>query len=386
MGFLFKTEKTKKRKMRIGIDARLYNKETGGISRVIQEFLTQLINTDKENTYVVFLLDRDVDNFQHKAPNIEVFVSKSDYYSLAEHLKFPKEIKEAKVKFMHFLNFNVPYSCPVPYIVTIHDLTLFFYPGRKKKTIFYKIAYKFVMGRAVKKAKYVHAITKYTKQDILKIFKIQESKIHVIYEGVNKKFKPIKSEKSIQFVLTKYSVKKPYFMYHGNWRKHKNIVNLLKAFSEFSKVNQSQNFKLIIAGKIDPEYPEIMRTIEKLKLKDKVILPDKFIGDHDLAALLSGCTSYIFPSLYEGFGLTPLEAMSCGAPVLSSDSSCMPEVLGDAAYYFDPLDIDDMVVSMSRMAYNKMLQKDFSKRGLDQVKKYSWKKMTQELVKLYNIV
>ncbi|MFC1656884.1 glycosyltransferase family 4 protein [Patescibacteria group bacterium] len=372
--------------MRIGIDARFYNKQTRGISRVIREFLTHLINMDKKNTYVVFLLQGDVKNFEHKAKNIEIFVSRSKYYSLEEHFIFPKEIKQAKVQFMHFLNFNAPYNCPVPYIVTIHDLTLFFYPGRKKKSIIHKLVYKTVMGRAVRKAKFVHAITNHTKQDIMQIFHIPKDKIKVIYEGVNDNFRPIKSQKLIQKVLDKYAVKKPYFIYHGAWRKHKNIVNLIKAFDKFSILNKSQNFKLVIAGKIDLEYPEIPEVVKDLNIEDRVIFLDKFISDKELASLFSACTSYVFPSLYEGFGLTPLEAMSCGAPVLSSDASCMPEVLGEAAYYFDPNNIEDITTAMNRIATNSRLQNDFSLRSLKQIKHYSWQSMTSGILELYKLV
>ncbi len=369
--------------MRIGIDARFYNKETAGISRVIRELLKNLIKIDKKNTYVVFLLKKDLKEFKEKAANVEVVISRAPYYSLAEHHILPGEIRKANLDFIHFLNFNVPFNCPVPYIVTIHDLTLFFFSGRKKKSPIYKLAYKVIMGRAVRKAKFVHAITNYTKKDITKIFKIPEAKIKVIYEGVGKNFRPINSEKDIQKTLKKFKIQKPYLMYHGAWRKHKNLVNLIQAFYRFNKENVGQNFSLVLAGKIDPAYPEVLGTIKNLNLEKHIILTKKFIEDKDLAVLLSGCTAYVFPSLYEGFGLTPLEAMACGAPVLSSDSSCLPEILGDAAYYFDPRDPEDIKTAMLRMCSNKELQQDFSRRSLKQVQKYSWKRMAREIMKLY---
>lgn len=370
--------------MRIGIDARFYNKKTGGIGRQIKELLKNSIIIDKKNTYVVFLLEKDLKDFEEKAPNIEIVISEAPYYSLKEHYLLPREIRGAKLDFMHFLNFNVPFNCSVPYVVTIHDLTLLFFPGRKKKLFIHRLAYRMVMNRAVRKAKLVHTVSEHTKKDLINIFKISQDKIFTVYPGISKEFKKVEDKGKIKRVQQKFDIKEPYFMFHGAWQVHKNIMKMIQGFVEFIKLNKAnQKYQLLICSDPGTEYLQVKNEIHNLKLDKNIVITPSFVNDEELTALLTGCKLYIFPSLYEGFGLTPLEAMTCGAPVISSNRSCIPEVLGDAAYYFNPRNEKEIARAIQVVISNPKLQEELKNKGFKRIKKYSWEEYTKSIHRLY---
>jgi glycosyltransferase involved in cell wall biosynthesis len=223
------------------------------------------------------------------------------------------------------------------------------------------------------------SISHHTKYDMLKHFKIPEDKIKVIHLAANECYKPLK-EDEIYKINEKYSLNHPYILYVGGLEPKKNIPTLLKAFYKLKK--HDVNHKLVITGEKRWNYKSIFETIDKLNLQKEVIFTG-YIPDEDLPALYNAADLFVYPSLYEGFGLPPLEAMACGTPVITSNTSSLPEVVGDAGIMVNPYDIDELTNKMYKVLTNEGLTEELSKKGLERAKLFSWKKCAEETLNTY---
>ncbi|MBU1992373.1 MAG: glycosyltransferase family 1 protein [Patescibacteria group bacterium] len=369
--------------MKIGIDCRMYSPAFTGIGRYVLELTENLFKLDKQNEYVLFFNNPEYKYFKPPNERVKKVLVDAGHYSFAEQTTFLKKLNKEKLDLMHFTHFNAPLLYNKPFIVTIHDLTLTLFPGQKMTNFTHRMAYHAVIKHAVKKAKHVIAVSNNTKNDLGKFLKADTNKVSVVYEGIAPEFKPIKGHK-LELVRGKYDIQKPFLLYTGVFRSHKNLVNLVKAFAVIRK-NYKLDIQLVITGREDKYYPEVKNTIEQLGLQNEIVMPG-LVPEEDLISLYSTATIYVFPSLYEGFGLPPLEAMQCGTPVVCSNASCMPEVCGDAVLFFNPNDLSDIAEKVHTLYKDKNLQKKLIKKGLEHVQKFSWEKMAKETLKLYNSV
>lgn len=373
---------TKSKKYKIGIDARMYGYAQTGIGNYIRHLLKYIFKLDKENNYVIFLLPEEYDNFELPNERIRKIKVSAKWYGWKEQFLFPIELYKENLDLMHFTHFNSPVLYFKKSIVTIHDVTPYFFPGHKMKSVIRKIGFRTVFFSSVKKASKVIAVSKNTKIDIVKHFKIKKNKIDVIYEGADGQFKVINNNQKITEIKKKYNITKPFIFYTGVWRNHKNLVGLVKAFG-ILKNKYKLNYQLVLGGKEDPYYPEVRKTWEKLKL-EKEIIRTGFIKQEELSLFYNAAEIFVIPSFYEGFGLIGLEAMSCGTPVVSSDKTSLPEVLGDAAIYFNPNNPEEMAEKMKLVLTDKKLYNELREKGFKQVEKYSWERMGGETIEIYD--
>lgn len=371
-----------KKVLKIGIDARFYGPKQTGPGRYVQRLVDNLEGVDLKNEYLIFLRKENWDEYNPQKPNFKKVLADYPWYGLGEQILMPFKIYQSKVDLMHFPHFNVPIFCLSPFVITIHDLILKRFPTRRASTLgpvkywLKNVAYNLVIFLAAKRAKKIIAISKFTKQDILKYLKVKSEKIEVIYEGVSDFVVPDVSinEKEI---LDKYGVKKPYLLYVGNCYPHKNLDRLILAFDKLRK--EDKNLHLILAGRHEYFYKRLIKEYGSFK---NVIFTD-FVLDKDLPVLYKNAEIYVFPSLCEGFGLPPLEAMAHKLPVVCSNNSCLPEILGDSAIYFDPYNIRDMVDKLGKVLNNDGLKKELIKQGGEQIGGYSWERMAQQTVSAY---
>jgi len=369
-------------KLKIGIDARFFSTSAAGLGRYNHELLRHLFALDKESEYYVLLRASEYKDFPFKQSNVHPVLADVAPYSWAEQTKLAGLINKLDLDLVHFTNFNTPLrGLRVPSVVTIHDLTLAFFAGRKKKNPLHKLAYHLNIKTSARRAARIIAISEHTKRDLVRHFNIDPKKTSVIYEGVTDDFKPTHSGASQNLVIKKYGVTVPFVMYVGQWRHHKNLIRLLEAFKIFKEKN-SLSHKLVFVGKIDPAFPEIPAKIKELGLMDEVVLTD-YVKDEDLPLFYAAADLFVFPSLYEGFGLPPLEAMASGTPVLAARASVLPEVLGRAAEFFNPLDEKDLAERMAGILKNANKQKNLSAAGLKHVKKFDWHKTAKETLAVY---
>lgn len=371
--------------MKIGIDCRMYSSQFTGIGRYVYELVRYLSQLDHKNHYTLFFNEPEFSLFKEPHSHWQKVLVNAHHYSFAEQTKFLKILNRSKLDLMHFTHFNAPIFYRRPSIVTIHDLTLSFFPGKKMTSVIHRTGYHIVIKSAVKRAKKIIAVSENTKKDLQHLLHTPSQKIEVIYEGVDGKFQPLHDKKHIEEAKKKYGITNPYLLYTGVWRSHKNLPNLLKAF-HILKDTHGFKGELVITGRKDPVYEsEITKLIKEFNLQKEVILTG-MVDEEDLVPLYNGALVYVFPSLYEGFGLSPLEAMQCGIPVAASNTSCIPEVCGKGnALYFDPRKPKDIAEKIHQLIVDSTLREKLIHNGLQHVKKFSWEEMAKETLKLYNI-
>ncbi len=368
--------------MKIGIDARFFGSVGKGLGRYTQKLIENLEKIDSENQYFIFLRRENYDEYQPVNKNFHKVLADYRWYTFSEQLNMPRILRKYKLDLVHFPHFNVPILYRRPFVITIHDLILIHFPtvrGTTLNPLVYKLkflAYKLTIGSAVKRAKKIIAVSKFTKNDILENYKIPANKIAVTYESCDL---PENNFQKTEEIIRKYNIKKPYLLYVGNAYPHKNLEKLILAFDKVRKINQ--NLNLVLVGKKDFFYNRLQEKVKNENIKN--IIFTGFVSDDDLYSIYKNSSLYVFPSLYEGFGLPPLEAMACNTPVVTSDHRCMKEILQDSAYYFKATDVEDISATILQVLNDKSLCAKLVKKGRQQVLKYSWSEMAKQTQKIY---
>ena len=302
--------------MKIGIDARFYSGSFTGIGRYVYELIDNILKLDQRNQYVLFFNNPEFEKIYASEKRCNKNSRRHPHYSLKEQWHFWRLLEKVNLDLMHFTHFNAPILYRKPSVVTIHDLTLNLHPGKKMAGIMHRLAYTLTIQSIIRRSKRVIAPSEHTRQDIVKHFNIEPDKIAVIHEGVNPMFHKISDENIVNDFLKKSGLVKPYILYTGVWRSHKNLVNLIKAFAILKHTHHFPG-RLVITGKEDPWYPEVKKTVNDENLEGEV----RFTGlvpDEDLVLLYNGASIFTLPSFYEGFGLPALEAFACGVPACVS--------------------------------------------------------------------
>jgi glycosyltransferase involved in cell wall biosynthesis len=375
----------KQKAITIGIDARFYGSIGKGLGRYAQELVDRLVATDQVNNFVVFLGKENFNEFQTSNPRVRKVLADIRWYSWQEQIIMPFIIRRAKVDFMHYLHFNVPLLAPRPFIVTIHDLILYRYPTLRSTTLnplYYwlkNLAYRIIINFAVHCSRQIITVSQFTKQDILEQFKIKEGKVIVTYEGVSAFADQADSTAVFATVLKRYKLAQPFLLYVGSAYPHKNLNWLVEAVEQLPE----KSLSLVFVGKEDYFSRQLQDYIKSQPRKHRYIFPG-FVPDSDLLNLYRQAEAYVFPSLYEGFGLPPLEAMAAGCPVLAARASSLPEVLGEAALYFDPSDLASFGLAWQELQTGKAKRAQLIKAGLARAASFSWQRCMEQTLAIYS--
>ena len=300
-------------------------------------------------------------------------------YGIKEQLKFPyKELKKHKPDLLHVPHYNVPIFYRGDMIVTIHDLTHLVY-SEFLSNKFAKYYAKLMMKIAIKKSKIILTESENTKKDILKYFKVDEDKIKVVYLGVKEDLKQ-KSKQEVDYLYEKFNIprNKKLLMFVGNLKPHKNLERLLQAFS---KIENNDKYALLLVGKAFENYNNLKDKekelgIEKNTIHTGIVTEDELVDLYNLVDL------FVFPSLYEGFGLPVIEAMACGTKVVSSSSSSLPEVGGDVVSYFNPENVIEMAKVIEEELEKEDTEQDRQKR-INWAKKFDWKETSRKIKEIF---
>ncbi len=365
--------------MKIGIDCRMMGLKHAGIGRYVENLVTEVLKIDKDNEYVLFTRKEFTQKTQFQNHRVRFVVAEIPHYSLKEQFLMPALIAKEKVDLMHFPHFNVPVFYSGRFVVTIHDLIKHVSRGMatttKNPLIYWLkyLGYKLVFGLSVRRASRILVPSQYVKSELAREYHLPLKKIVVSYEGVAEK---IKSSLEAKTVLSQYQIRKPFLLYVGSVYPHKNIERLIEAVKILG-------IDLIIVCSRSVFWERLKKTIRQMKAEKLVNLAG-FVPNEELAVLYQQASAFVFPSLSEGFGLPPLEAMSQGVPAIVSDIPVFREIYQEAAVFFDPFNPKDIAEKIKLVISNKKIREKMVKKGLEQVKKYSWKKMASETLLVYN--
>ncbi len=356
--------------MKIAIDARIINSSTG---RYVERLLTHLQKIDKTNEYIVLVRKKDLDFWKPRNANFRLVVAEYKNYSLNEQLGFARLLYSLDVDLVHFCMPQQPLLYFGSHVTTVHDLTLLKTYNSDKNWFTYhfkQLLGVFVFWCIARSSRHIMTPSQYTRREFVKFAKIKPSKVSVTYEAVG-----IHSSapKAMDLPFKKF------IMYVGQQSDYKNIRRLMQAHQ--SLLATYPQLGLVLVGKKSTMH---RRNEEWGRRHDfKNILYTGFISDQEMAWLYKNCQAYIFPSLMEGFGLPALEAMTYGAPVVSSNATCLPEIYGDAALYFDPLDTQQMAQKIKCVLNDKAVKEQLVTQGYKRLELYSWDKTATQTHEIY---
>lgn len=356
----------------IVIDARNVAGTTGRYTERLLHYL-ELLDTD--NRYSVLVYPKDTNAWRPTNPNFTIVPCPHKEFSFDEQIGLRKQLQGLRPDLVHFTMVQQPVFYHGTVVTTMHDLiTVRFRNPDKQPVVFWlkQQVYKWVNRRAAHKSALVIVPTEFVRSDVASFAHIDPAKITVTLEGADELpagAEPVEKLKGKRFI-----------MYIGRPTPHKNLGRLIDAFAKLQAADP--DLHLVLAGRKDANYQRHEARVQAERIPN-VVFTD-FISDGQLRWLYEHCAAYVFPSLSEGFGLPGLEAMRHGAPVVSSNATCLPEVYGDTAVYFDPLDVDAIAEAIQRVLTDEKLRENLVKRGYEQVEKYSWERMARQTLEVYH--
>ncbi|MCB9822864.1 glycosyltransferase family 4 protein [Candidatus Nomurabacteria bacterium] len=370
---------------KIVIDARGYSTSTGRYTRKLIEYLEELEANQTEREYTILLFPDEFEKYHPTNPRFSKKVADFKHYSLSEQIGFLIFLNKLNADLVHFTMPQQPIFYRGKTVTTIHDLTLLkSFPGNRN-LLAYKakqMVGRFVFRRIGKKSSAIITPTKFTKTDyttflsktgFIPVARINPvDKIQVTYESAD-----VVTSKPTPYPAL---IDKDFIMYVGQQSNYKNLRRLMQSHQQLLK--ERPGLKLVLVGKLGEYGEQSKKWAEQQNFKN-IVFTGFLESDAQLAWLYKNTLAYVFPSLMEGFGLPALEAMAHGAPVVSSNATCIPEVCGNAAHYFDPEDVSDITRAISEVLEDKKLREDLIKKGTQQVKKYSWKRMAEQTLDIY---
>lgn len=373
---------TRRKGMKIGIDARFWGLEHAGLGRYVMELVRELAKIDRKNNYTLFLrkpYDKEV-----KLPhNFKLICANILHYTLEEQWLLAEIFARADLDILHVPHFNVPLLYKKPFIVTIHDLLWHDIKGLSVTTqtpfvyLVKYLGYRAVVSNALKRSRHILVPSKVIKDKLMNEHKVSKAKIDVTYEAPSKIFKPIKKKPSI---LKKYRLSEPFIIYTGSAYPHKNIMAAAIAVKKLNE--RGCKLHLVVASARSVFLTRLSSELEKQE-SEKYVRLIGFVPDYDLVYLFAHAKALTQPSLSEGFGLTGLEAMAAGLPVITSDLDVFKEVYKDAALYINPKSPEDIADKIQRIVTDTKLKNELIIRGKTRAKEFSWRKLARETLKVY---
>ncbi len=378
--------------MKIGINALFFQSRATGSAQYMIHLLDALAQIDQHNEYILLgprpIQPTGQHSFPYQVHPVPAFAARNENIEkvIWEQLTAPHAARHANVDLFHVPYFAPPLVVRTPTVVTIHDviplrLPAYQFSGKIK-------AYMSLVSRAAHRATMIITVSQHAKQDMVDALKLPPERIRVIYEAAGDEYHPITDPAIQETTRARYGIGKRYLFYLGGLDQRKNVPQLIHAFAHLYAQIGDPDLQLVISGNPDkqqgPLFPDPRPVAADLGMSGQIIYC--FIEDEDKAAIYSGASLFVFPSLYEGFGLPPLEAMSCGAPVVCSNRTSLPEVVGDAAICLDPEDTQALVEAMRQVLTNRTLQADLRARSLQRAAQFNWSKTAQETLAVYEEV
>lgn len=379
--------------MKIGIEGqRLFRKKKHGMDMVALELIKNLQIIDKENEYFIFVKPDEDSAVLKETSNFKIIELNGGSYPAWEQIALPKAAKQYGCDILHCTSNTAPFFTDISLITILHDIIYMessYLKILKSSASTYQkfgnIYRKLVVPRVVKKSKKVITVSHFEKNRIGEFFGIKgDTKLDAIYNGVSEHFKPVTNKDELNRVKEKYNLPDKYFFFLGNTDPKKNTKGTLKAFSDFLKQSGS-NHKLVMLDYDKVELNKLLVEINNTNLLNNIVLTG-YVVNTDLPAIYAQCDVFLYPSLRESFGIPMLEAMSCNVPVITSNTSSMPEVSGDAAHIVDPFKPEEITAGIIKILNDDAYRKSLCEKGLERSKQFSWHNMAKEYLKQYELI
>lgn len=376
--------------MKIGIEGqRLFRQKKHGMDMVVLELIRNLQMIDHENEYVVFVKPDVDDSVIQQTANFKISRLKGGFYPFWEQFALPRAAMKEGCQLLHCTSNTAPVNCKMLLMVTLHDIIYMesdilkiLRGGGSLYQKFGNIYRRIVVPIVLRKSRKVITVSQFEKNRISQFFGMKDdNKLSAVYNGVSEHFKPVIDKNELKRVKEKYQLPDRFFFFLGNTDPKKNTKGTLKAFSDYL-LKDNNGMKLVM---LDYDHAELEKLLVEIGNKSLInnILLTGYVINTDLPAIYSQCEVFLYPSLRESFGIPMLEAMACGVPVITSNTSSMPEVAGSAALIIDPFKPEQITDALFRITSEPSLKEKMISEGLIQSAKFSWKAMAQDVLKLY---
>jgi glycosyltransferase involved in cell wall biosynthesis len=379
--------------MKIAIEAqRIFRKKKHGMDMVALELIKNLQLIDHKNEYFIFVKPDEDSSVLQETSNFKIIELNGGPYPTWEQIALPKAAKQYGCDILHCTSNTAPFYTDIPLITILHDIiymeSSYMQILKSSASTYQKfgnIYRKLVVPCVVKNSKKVITVSHFEKNRIREFFGIKgDNKLDAIYNGVSEHFKPVTNSDELKRVKEKYNLPDTYFFFLGNTDPKKNTKGTLKAFSDFLKQTGSDH-KLVMLDYDKIELNKLLVEIKDANLINNIVLTG-YVVNTDLPAIYAQCDVFLYPSLRESFGIPMLEAMSCNVPVITSNTSSMPEVAGDAAHIVDPFKSEEITQAIIKILQDDAYRKELCEKGLKRSKQFSWSNMAKAYLKQYELI
>jgi glycosyltransferase involved in cell wall biosynthesis len=355
--------------VKIAIDVRKWR--DFGIGTYVRNLVRHLARLDSETTYFLFCHGADDAILRDLAENFVPVVDSSGGYGLREHLSIPLKLRRLGAELLHSPHYVRPLLCTIPSVVTIHDCIHLLFPQYLPNRMAWRYA-RYMMGSAIRHSAVVFTVSEASRADILRFYPWADpDKVYVVPNAIDTELLDCPSEEEMARVRERYQLHGRFVLFAGNVKPHKNLERLIRAFALVREQGGHEDLQLMLIGDDVSKYGALRRAAEATRLRHDVRFFG-FVPPRTLAALYRMASVFAFPSLYEGFGLPPLEAMSCGTPVVTSRMSSLPEVVDEAALLVDPYSVGEIAAGIAAILDDEALRQRLVEKGLDRARAFSW--------------
>ncbi len=367
--------------MRIAIDAHSVGTGLGGNESYATHLIEALAEIDAANDYTLYVTRREaVERFTNRWPNFAVRTTLPHTPLIRIPFTLSGELRKNPVDVLH-VQFTAPPFAPCPVVVSIHDLSFEHLPQTFKRRS--RTQLRITVRRSARQASQVVALSEFARSDIINTYGVRSEKVTAIPLAAPSHFGPVEDENELQRVRQTYGIKDDYILSVGSIQPRKNLSRLIAAYSRLRRAQPGRKLpQLVLVGKCAWLYDETLRTIKELGVSDAVILTG-YVPEVDLPALYSGALCFVYPSYFEGFGLPPLEAMKCGAPVIVGNKTSLPEVVGQAGMLVDPFDVNDIASAIEKVISDSNLRSHLRLKGLERASLFDWQETARQTLAVY---
>jgi glycosyltransferase involved in cell wall biosynthesis len=372
--------------VRVAIDIRRMTEF--GVGTYTRNIVRALGRLDFESKYFLLGPPEKVAEIGTLPANFQTVPLLADNSTIKSFLDYRANLKRLNCNLVHIPHlFWLPRNLPCPYVMTVHDLLDHMYRARDQSGLRRSLHF-FLTHRALKGAARIFAVSNFTKSEVEKLFDIDSERIEVVYNAIDERFlRGHASDADRQLLAERYLINHPFLLYAGRISPHKNVVRIIEAFSalkaELEKEELFPGLKLIIIGDELSKHPDLRRTVVRSRMQNDVRFMG-FVPIEMLRVFYDAAKIFVFPSLYEGFGLPPLEAMAHGTPVVTSNTSSLPEVVGNAAVLVNPENVFEIMRALHRVLLDQALRDKLKVRGYEQAKRFSWDASARQILRVYH--